>query len=274
LRKLENSKKDILGMISYNYFNNKGTIAVLRKKLETINVQMKNIKNRIGNSNMYIPNVGNLRRAGFSPKKQLPRTPNKKNINAPLAKQNNSFYGKNVNPNEAEERLRRLNKAKERLKRLRQTTTNNKAYKTNKTSNARAINAWRYKTNTAYGAIRSQISNKLKNSRHKMRSHRNKGQIFSHNPILVLNNKNKMSPSTPPPTPRPRRLEPINNLKSENLMKINLKNIKKLPLQTKRNIQTTAGKIIQEYYNDDGRSEMTNIQRKANQILTLLWDDL
>jgi hypothetical protein len=176
-------------------------------------------------------------------KHKIPRTPNAKRTRAPSI-----MRTKNMN-NEKGQTPNAVKQVRERYKRLKNTTNSNmKFVKPINNSRQRAIAKAASKGNFGYGLIKAGPSQKLSNSRRKFRNNRLRGQKFNHEPRLV--------PST------------------ENLMKINLKNIKKLPLQTKRNIQTTAGKIIQEYYNDDGRSEMTNIQRKANQILTLLWDDL
>ena len=211
---------------------------------------------------MYIPNVGNLRRTGFSPKNELPRTPNKKNARVPLTNQTN-------------EAKKIANKAKERFNRLRQTTSNNKAFiKPKNNSQIRAINAGLAKGNMAYGAIRGRLSNKLNKSRNKMRANRKRGQIFSHNPMLVLNNKNKMSPSTPPPTPRPRRLEPINNLKSENIIRQynGLTNDKILKLNNviKRKILSHSSIIIGK--RQSGNNVNKNNSRIANRITNLLWN--
>ena len=128
LKKLGNSRREINEMIKYNYFNDASTRNhLLKTKLEPINAQIKNIKNKLGKSNMYIPNVENLRRAVFSPKKQLPRTPNTTNVSVPNFKITNN----NI--------LTRVSKARNRSNRLKKTTNIKAFVKPTTTSESRAI---------------------------------------------------------------------------------------------------------------------------------------
>ena len=247
LKKLENSRKNILDMMNYNYFNNQGTRLVLKKKVNAISAQMKNIKNKIGNSNMYIPNVGNLRRVGFSPKKQLQRTPNKKNVRVPIAIQTN-------------EARKIANKARKRSNIIRQTTSMNRAFvKPKNNSQSRAINASGFK-NKPFGALNGRPSNKLINSRRIMRANRNRGQIFSHNPMLVINKTNKAS------TPNKNSSTTITfNTKPENMLKIlngmTENQISSLNTNQKRAIFSLAAKGMQNYYG------YMNSERPAGMVL-------
>jgi hypothetical protein len=172
-------------------------------------------------------------------------------------------------PSRKKEMNERVEKARERSNRLRQTTSKNKAFiKPKNNSQSRSIYAGIAKGNMAYGAIRSQLSNKLRNSRLKMRANRNRGQIFSHDPMLVLNTK--ISPSTP----RPRRLEPINNLRSENIIRqyngLTNDQILKLNNPIKRKILSHSSIIIGK--RQSGNDVSTNNSRIANRITSLLWN--